>query len=71
MITFDSKRVSNEMLQDYDAMMLEAVLKIDKFSGLATSVWIDVLKELDARGKVTLFSGSYDDVGNALITRNY
>ena len=61
--------MTDEALNDYDVMMVECVLKVEKFASLATTVWSDVLKELDRRGKVKLVSGSYDDLGNAIIAR--
>jgi hypothetical protein len=65
----DATRMTNEALEGYDKMMVECSIKIEKFASLAGFVWGDVLKELDRRGKVKLVSGSYDDVGNALVTR--
>jgi hypothetical protein len=65
----DATKMTDQALDDFDAMMVECVTKVEKFASLATTVWTDVLKELDRRGKVKLVSGSYDDLGNALITR--
>lgn len=70
MAVIDAQRMTDDALLGYDKMMLECVVKIAAFSTLATNIWSDVLKELDRRGKVQLVSGSYDDVGNALIHRN-
>jgi hypothetical protein len=65
----DASKMTDKALLDYDDMMMECVPTIKNFASLATMVWSDVLKELDRRGKVKLISGSYDDLGNALITR--
>jgi hypothetical protein len=65
----DATKMTDQALDDFDAMMVECVTRVEKFASLATTVWTDVLKELDRRGKVKLVSGSYDDLGNALITR--
>lgn len=71
MATIDAGALTTEALEGYDRMMIEATIKVHSFAGLAVAVWSDVLRELDKRGRVTLVSGSYEDVGNALITRNY
>lgn len=65
----DAAKMTDQALDDFDVMMVDCLLKVEKFASLATAVWTDVLKELDRRGKVKLVSGSFDDVGNALITR--
>ena len=62
---------TDEALEGYDQMMIEASLKVDRFSALALSIWDEVLRELDVRGKVELISGSYEDVGNSRIRRLY
>jgi hypothetical protein len=62
---------TDEALEGYDQMMIEATLTVNRFSALAVSIWDEVLRELDLRGKVQLISGSYDDVGNARIRRLY
>jgi hypothetical protein len=64
-----ASELSTELLLSYDDMMFECTIKVEKFSPLAVAVWSAVLRELDARGKVKLISGSYDDIGNALIQR--
>jgi hypothetical protein len=69
MPSIDAASVKIEALLAYDDMMVECVTKVEKLAPLAVSIWTDVLKELDRRGKVQLVSGSYDDVGNALIQR--
>ena len=69
MPSIDAASVKIEALLAYDDMMVECVTKAEKLAPLAVSIWTDVLKELDRRGKVQLVSGSYDDVGNALIQR--
>jgi hypothetical protein len=70
MAYIDASRMTDEALEAYDEMMVECALKVEKLAGLAMVVWSDALKELDRRGKVRLISGSYDDLGNALIHRN-
>ena len=65
----DASQMTDQTLDDFDAMMIECVIKAEKVASLATAVWTDVLKELERRGKVKLVSGSYDDLGNALIAR--
>lgn len=69
MPTFDARPLSDEVLDSFDEMMTECVAKIERFSPLAVSIWSDVLRELDRRGRVRLVSGSYDDLGNALVQR--
>ena len=69
MAIIDARPMTDEALQGYDEMMVECTVKVEKFAGLATAVWSDVLRELDRRGKVKLVSGSYDDLGNALVLR--
>lgn len=71
MAVIEASTLTTEALEGYDRMMLEATLRVRNFASLAVAVWSEVLHELDKRGRVTLVSGSYDDVGNALITRNY
>ena len=65
----DATRYSDEDLQNFDSMMVEVVVRIERISALAVSMWSEVLKELDLRGKVKLVSGSYDNVGSAKIQR--
>lgn len=69
MALVDATRLTDQALDEYDAMMNECIAKVEKFAPLAVTLWSDVLKELDRRGKVRLISGSYDDIGNALIQR--
>ena len=64
-----AQNLTDEALQDFDRMMTEAAMKVDKLASLAVGIWSDVLKELDRRGKVRLISGSYNDIENALIQR--
>lgn len=71
MAVIEARALTTEALEGYDRMMLEATLKVRDFASLAIAVWSEVLRELDERGRVKLVSGSYDDVGNALITRIY
>ena len=52
-------------------MMVEASIKVERFASLGTYIWQEVSKELDKRGKVRCDVGSYNDVGNSLITRLY
>ena len=65
----DATRYSDEDLQNFDRMMVEVVVRIERISALAVGMWSEVLKELDLRGKVKLLSGSYDNVGGAKIQR--
>lgn len=67
----DSTNLTDETLIGFDKMMIEANVKVEFFSALATHIWGDVLRELDRRGRVQLVSGSYDEVGDALLTRSY
>lgn len=60
-------RMTDDALMSFHKFMIEAVLKVENIAPLAMRVWSDTLKELDKRGKVRLVSGSYDDIGNALI----
>jgi hypothetical protein len=62
---------TDEALEGYDQMMIQASLTVDHFSALAVSIWDEVLRELDLRGRVQLISGTYEDVGNARIKRLY
>jgi hypothetical protein len=66
---FDASNVTTDALVDFDSMMIECAIKVEKVAPLALSLWSDILKELDRRGKVQLVSGSYDDIGNAAIVR--
>lgn len=59
--------MTDEALNGYEGMMNECVVKVEKFTPLCRANLIR--KELDQRGKVKLVSGSYDDVGKALIHR--
>lgn len=68
-MTINTTAMTTDTLEAYDDMMCECVLKVNKFAPLAVKVWSDSLKELDRRGRVKLISGSYDDIGNALINR--
>lgn len=65
----DTRHMTDEALQSFDKMMIECTVKVEHFAALATMVWSDVLEELHKRGKVRLTSGSFDDIGNALIQR--
>lgn len=69
MPAINAAAMTDEALISYDRMMVECVLKIDEVAALAIAVWSDVLRELDHRGFVQLVSGSYDDVGNAIVRR--
>lgn len=69
MPVIDAKPLTDDALNSYDQMMVDCVPRIEKFSPLAVAIWSDVLRELDRRGFVELVSGSYDDVGNAVIRR--
>jgi len=65
-----SKTPSDDLIS-HDKMMIDCVAKVDKFSMLSVSLWSEVLKEMSRRNLITLVSGSFDDVGNAAIVRNY
>ena len=65
----NAENITTDALEAYDNMMTECVLKVENFAPLATAVWAEALKELDKRGRVRLVSGSYDDIGNALVER--
>ena len=67
----DVAKLDDKALQDFDQMMVEASIKVERFASLGTYIWQEVLKELDKRGKVRCDVGSYNDVGNSLITRLY
>jgi hypothetical protein len=69
MPSIDAASLKLEALIAYDKMMIECALTVKNIAPLAVSIWTDVLKELDRRGKVRLVGGSYDDVGNAIIQR--
>lgn len=69
MTCIDAKQMTLEALEGYDDMMVECVIKVEKFSSIAVAVWADVLRELENRGRVRLLNGSYDDIGNAHIMR--
>lgn len=60
-------KMTDDALLSYHSFMNYACVGVEDISSLAMAVWTDVLKELDKRGKVRLVSGSYDDIGNALI----
>ena len=68
-VLINASSLSDDALKSYDNMMLECIAVIEKFSPLAISVWTEVLRELDVRGFVRITSGSYEDIGNALIQR--
>lgn len=67
----DASRLPTDILKSYDDMMMEAVISVKRFAPLAVNIWTEVLRELDVRGLVTLASGSYDKVGDALIQRHW
>ena len=69
MVYINAKDLTDDVLISYDDMMVECAVKIEKFSPLATSIWSEVLRELDNRKLVKLVSGTYADIGNALIQR--
>jgi len=69
MQAIETGNLTTAALQTYDKMMIECVSKIENFAPLATLIWANVLEELEKRGKAKLVSGSYDDLGNALIHR--
>ena len=65
----DASNITTEALESFDDMMTESMLKVEHVAALAMSIWSEVLRELDLRGRVVLVSGSYEDIGNALIRR--
>lgn len=65
MTCFDLAALDDQKLKTHHEMMEECVFKVGTFSSLATSLWQEVLKELEKRKLVELVSGSFDDVGNA------
>lgn len=69
MRAFDASRFTDEALISFDTMMTAAYLSIRDIAPLAVSLHADALQELEKRGKVRLVSGSFDDIGNALIQR--
>ena len=69
--TFNPSGLTTDVLQAYDQMMLQVALSFEDLAPLAVWIWSSVLKELAERGRVTLMSGSFDDVENALINRDY
>ncbi len=71
MISIELEKLPTAELTAYDSMMLDTALRVAKVSMLAVQLWSEVLKELSNRDLVSLTSGSFDDVGNALIKRNY
>lgn len=68
---FDASSLNDQALRDFDQMMIEAGFKVEKLAALADAIWGEVLEELSKRGQVRLMSGSFDDVGNTLIQRDY
>jgi hypothetical protein len=71
MITIELETLPKDALIGYDSMMIETCMRVENVSKLAVQIWSAVLKELNNRKLVSLISGSFDDVGNALIHRNY
>jgi len=69
MRAFDASRFTDEALLSFDTMMTEVYLRVRDISPLSVSLHADALQELEKRGKVRLVSGSFDDIGNALIER--
>ena len=69
MRVMDASGMTDEVLVAYDRMMIECIPKIEKVASLALTIWSDVLEELGRRRKIRLVSGSYDDVGKAIIQR--
>lgn len=70
MILAHIKEIPDSALQDFDQMMIQCALHAEKVSSLAMLIWGEALKELEARGLIKLISGSFDDIGSALITRH-
>lgn len=71
MSVIDASKLTDEALIAYDKMMTEVAIKIADIAPLSIAVWTDALTELDRRGHVRLISGSYEDIGNALVQRQY
>lgn len=71
MLSIQISVATDDQLVEYDKMMIECALEVERFSEIAAAVWTAVLKELERRGKVTLVSGSYDRIGDALIQRHW
>ncbi|CUW87480.1 hypothetical protein AGR1B_Cc110150 [Agrobacterium fabacearum S56] len=69
MRAFDASRFTDEALLAFDTMMNETYLKVADIAPLIISLHADALEELEKRGKVRLVSGSFDDLGKALIQR--
>lgn len=69
MRAINASQFTDDALLAFDDMMTECVAKVEKFAPLAAGVWADALQELEKRGKVKLISGSFDDIGNALVQR--
>lgn len=65
----ETKDLATDALKEFDNFMTRTTVEIEPTSAIAYNVWSNVLKELDKRGEVTLISGSYDNIGNALIRR--
>lgn len=70
-VLIDASVLTDAALQDYDTMMVEASVRVPTFAALAVNIWTEVLRELDLRGHASLVSGSYEDIGNALIRRHW
>ena len=66
----DLARYRTEELKEFDMMMVEAVGAV-RARGRARDVWSAALRELHSRGEVTLVSGSFDDMQNAHVRRNW
>lgn len=71
MLQMDLEIIQSEELQLYDQMMIEVIIKFKDVPVMAIVIWRDVLKELSARNLVSLISGTFDNIGDALIVRNY
>ena len=63
--------MTDEDLIAHDKMMCECVIKIEAISKFSLNLWSAILKELSERKIVTLSEGSFDDIGNAHILRDY
>lgn len=68
---FDVTKLSDKDLQDFDQMMIEVAIKVEKVSYIVLAMHREILKELDSRNQIKLINGSYDDLGNAAIQRLY
>ncbi len=67
----DLSAATDDNLKSYDQMMIDCSVMVDATSSIAFVVWSHVFKELRNRGLVTLVTGSFDNINDARIARNY